>query len=249
VPQPILVTGGTGTLGREVVPRLLAAGQDVRVLSRRARPPADHAWVTGDLSSGQGLDEAVAAATAIVHCATSGRGDGPATARLLDAAKRAGVPHFVYISIVGIDAIPLFYYKAKLEAERLTEESGVPWTILRATQFHDLVAAMFSAQRRLPVTFVPAGVAFQPIAAGEVAERLVELATGLAAGRVPDIGGPQIRTSADLARAYSRVQGHNRPVVSVRLPGKTFQRLRAGSNLTPEHATGKVTFEEFLKPS
>jgi uncharacterized protein YbjT (DUF2867 family) len=247
VTKPILVTGGTGTLGREVVRRLLAAGQDVRVLTRRHRPAAEHAWAVGDLASGEGIAGAVDGVATIVHCATSGRGDAAATRRLADAAKAAGVTHLLYISIVGIDAIPMFYYRAKLDAEQVVEGSGVPWTILRATQFHDLVATMSSAQHRLPVLFALSGVRFQPIDTGTVADRMIELALAPAAGRVPDIGGPEVRTSADLARAYLAATGRKRPVVSLRLPGKIFRALRAGANLTPQHATGKIAFEEFLK--
>lgn len=247
VAKPILVTGGTGKLGREVVRRLLAAGQDVRVLTRRQRPGTEHAWAVGDLASGAGITDAVDGVATVIHCATSNRGDAAATRRLADAAKAAGVTHLLYISIVGIDAIPMFYYQAKLDAEKVVGGSGVPWTILRATQFHDLVATMSSAQRRLPVVFALSGVRFQPIDTGAVADRLTELALAPAAGRVPDIGGPEVRTSADLARAYLDTTGRRRPVVSLRLPGKAFRALRAGANLTPDHATGKVTFEEFLR--
>lgn len=246
---PILVTGGTGTLGRAVVRELASAGREVRVLSRRpqpnTRPPVG--WTTGDLRSGTGIDAAVDGAGVIIHCATTnGRGDVAATRRLVEAARRARDPHLVYISIVGVDAVPLFYYRAKLETERLLQSSGLPWTILRTTQFHDLIVWMCSAQRWSPVTVVPAGVSFQPIHVPEVACRLVELATGTPAGRVPDIGGPQVRGAHELARAWSRATGRRRPVLPVRLPGKIFRGYRDGGHLTPKHAVGRVTFEEFL---
>lgn len=164
--QSVLVTGGTGTLGRAVVQRLLDAAPAgarltdgrpaVRVLSRRSRSAADdrpYDWATGDLRSGEGIDAAVTGADVVIHCATTlGRGDVEATRRLTDAVARQpdGSPHLVHISIVGIDRIPLGYYRAKLEAERIIESSQVPWTILRATQFHDLIARIASAQRGCP---------------------------------------------------------------------------------------------------
>lgn len=237
------MTGGTGTLGRPVVRYLREAGRDVRVLSRR--PGAEVA--TGDLRTGEGVDAAVAGVTTIVHCATTlGRHDVATTRTLVEAARRAGVPHLVYVSIVGVDRVPMPYYRAKLEAEQVVADSGLPWTILRATQFHELIATMWQVQRFLPVTLTPAGVRVQPIAAAEVAARLAELAGGEPAGRVPDLGGPEVRDAADLARAYLRSVGRRRPVLPLRLPGKAFHGYREGGHLTPAHADGRRTFEEWL---
>jgi uncharacterized protein YbjT (DUF2867 family) len=247
VDGPILVTGGTGTLGRIVVRRLIAADRTVRVLSRRPAPaepgPAD--WVTGDLKTGGGLAAAVAGAGVIVHCAT-GRGDVAAGRNLIAAARAAGSPHLVYISIVGVDRAPVGYYKSKFAMERQVEAAGLPWTILRATQFHELILRGCEALAHLPVLPVPAGTAFQPVAAAEVADRLAGLATGPAAGRVPDFGGPEVRAAAGLARGYLRARGRRRPVLPVRLPGAAFAGYRRGDHLAPDHAAGRVTFDQFL---
>ncbi|MER5387621.1 NAD(P)H-binding protein [Saccharopolyspora sp. NPDC002686] len=246
--NPILVTGGTGTLGRAVVERLLDAGHDLRVLSRRSRPAAaGYEWATGDLRTGEGIDAATSGVDAIVHCATTlGRKDVAATQRLIDSARRSGDPHLVYISIVGVDEVPLPYYRAKLEAEERVVSSGLPWTILRTTQFHDLVARMTSVQRRSPVIAALAGVDFQPIDVQEVAARLAELAVGAAAGRVPDMGGPEIRSHRDLAREYLAATGRRRLVLPIRVPGAAFAGYRRGGHLAPEHAVGRVTFSDFL---
>jgi uncharacterized protein YbjT (DUF2867 family) len=249
----ILVTGGTGTLGRHVVWRLLEDEHEVRVLSRRPRPPSDRSpteWARGDLKAGRGLDEALAGIDAVVHCATTrGRGDIAATRNLVEAARRAGGPHLIHVSIVGIDrAAGFFYHRTKLECERIIEESGLPWTTLRATQFHELIVRAVGAQRRLPVAFtLGGGVRLQPVDAREVGERLAELAIGEPAGRVPDMGGPEIRDAAELTRAAVRATGHRRRVVPLRLPGKTFRAIRGGALLAPEHMAGRVTFEEFLE--
>jgi uncharacterized protein YbjT (DUF2867 family) len=247
--NPILVTGGTGTLGRLVAAQLLDAGHEVRVVSRRARPAGRLAptSMAVDLRGGEGIDAAVAGVAAIIHCATSARGDVRAARNLIAAARRAGVPHLVYVSIVGVDRVPLRYYRAKLQVERLLQQSGLGWTILRTTQFHELVLRLAKAAARLPVMLVPAATSVQPIDAGEVAARLVELATTAApAGRVPDLGGPQVRRARDLARAYLRASGRHRRVLPVRLPGAVFRGYRQGSHLTPARAVGRVTFEEFL---
>ena len=184
----ILVTGGTGTLGQLVVPRLRDAGAKVRVLSRRSREAAEGIeFVAGDLDTGEGIDAAVAGAEVIVHCAGAQKGDGDKARTLVRAASRAGASHLVNVSVVGADRIPLAsgidramfgYFGAKLDAERVVADSGLPWTTLRATQFYDLVLTVARQMARLPVIPVPAGVRFQPVDAGEVAARLAELALG-----------------------------------------------------------------------
>ena len=238
----ILVTGGTGTLGRLVTARLRADGHDVRVLSRHREPHAV------DLrQGGAGLDAAVEGVDTIVHCATTKTGgDEKAAAHLMAAARRAGVGHLVFISIVGVDRVPFGYYKAKLVIEKAIEESGLGWTVLRTTQFHDLPVMLFKALSRSPVVLLPADVRDQPIEVAEVADRLAELAVGEPAGRVEDMGGPEIRTFESLARAYLKAAGRRRAVVSVPLWGKAYRGFRSGGHLTPEHAVGKGTFEEYL---
>lgn len=244
--KQVLITGGTGRLGRALVPQLLDAGHDVRVLTRGRREPAAHRWVVGDLRTGSGLTGAVAGEDVIIHLATTnGRGDVATTGNLIEAAKAAGRPHLVYVSIVGIDNVALGYYRAKLACERRVEDSGLPWTILRATQFHDLIASMCDIQRLLPVTLMPSKVRFQPVDITDVADRLVTFAAGPAANRVPDIGGPEVREAAELARSYFRAIGRRRSVWAVPLPGKAIRDYRAGHHLTPNRA-GRITFDEFL---
>ncbi|WP_329189148.1 SDR family oxidoreductase [Streptomyces sp. NBC_01428] len=239
----ILVTGGTGTLGRHVCERLRADGHAVRVLSRHTQPYAV------DLREGGGaLDAAVSGVDAIVHCASSPRGgDERAAGHLVAAARRAAVPHLLYISIVGVDAVPMGYYKAKLAVERQIEESGLGWTILRATQFHELVDQVLTGLAKPPLLFLPAGASDQPIEVTEVADRLAELAAGAPAGRVADLGGPEVRTFPSLAAAHLRATGKRRPVIDVRLWGGAYRAFRDGHHLTPEHAVGKGTFEDYLK--
>ncbi|MFC8943420.1 SDR family oxidoreductase, partial [Streptomyces griseoincarnatus] len=187
--RQVLITGGTGRLGRTLVPRLLDAGHDVRVLTRGRREPAAHRWVVGDLRTGSGLVAAAAGVDVVIHLATTnGRGDVAATGNLIEAVRAAGNPHLVYLSIVGIENVALGYYRAKLACEQLVERSGLPWTILRTTQFHDLIAALCEAQRLLPVTLMPSRVHFQPVDVSEVADQMLTYAAGPAANRVPDIG-------------------------------------------------------------
>ena len=252
----ILVTGGTGTLGRQVVPLLLDAGCDVRVLSRRARDAVDGIeYVQGDLLKDEGVAAAVEGAATIVHCAGSSKGDDDETRNLVRAAARAGKPHLVYISVVGADRIPVVsgvdramfgYFASKLAAERIVADSGLPWTTLRATQFHDLVLTVAQAMTKLPVIPVPRGARFQPVDSGEVAARLVELALGTPAGLVPDMAGPRVYPLADLLRSYLRAAGKHRLMVPVWLPGRAARAVRGGANLAPQRAVGRRTWEDFL---
>ncbi|WP_433285237.1 SDR family oxidoreductase [Pseudonocardia sp. CA-142604] len=246
----VVVTGGTGTLGRRVVEQLVAAGRSVRVVSRRPHRgglPAGVEFVRADLQRRGDADVAVAGATVVVQCATTyGRRDVPLARNVIAACRSAGRPHIVDVSIVGVDRIPIFYYRAKLEVERLLANSGLPWTVQRATQFHDLVARLFDLQRRSPVIVVPAGVRVQPVDVRDVATRLVRLADGAPAGRVPDIGGPEVHELRELAVLYQRMRGGRRPVLPVGLPGAAMRAFRAGANLVPGDAVAGTNFTAYL---
>ena len=164
----MLVTGGTGVLGREVVRRLSSAGIEARVLSRSGR----EGMIRGDLLTGEGLERAVRGVDTIIHCASSPfrksrQIDVEGTGRLLQIAAREGVSHLVYISIVGMERAPSYpYYRIKLDTERVVENSPVPYTILRTTQFHDLTLKAIQFLARSPVMLVPRGFLGQPIDAG-----------------------------------------------------------------------------------
>ena len=254
--SPILVTGGTATLGRRVVRRLRDASCNVRVLSRRSHEFGDGIeFMTGDLATGEGLEAAVNGVETIVHCAGSAKGDEDKARNLVWAASRAGAPHLVYISVVGAERIPVVsrvdramfgYFASKRAAEKVVEDSGLPWTTLRATQFHDLILTVAQQLAKLPVCPVPAGFRFQPVEADEVAARLVELTLGKPSGLVPDMGGPRVYGAAELLRGYLRASKRRRPIVPVWLPGKAARAFRDGANQAPEQAVGHRSWEEFL---
>lgn len=242
----VLVTGGTGTLGREVVRALAESGHRARIASRHPRPvgrSTEHQWATVDYTSGAGLADALAGVDAAV-LATSGYRDTTALRAVMGAAPAS--THLVYVSIVGIDDIPMPYYAQKLAAERELTGSGRPFTILRATQFHDLALALVRALAKPPVMLVPRGLSMQPVSAAEVGARLAALATAEPAGHAPDMGGPEVLSVQELARAYLHAAGMTRRIVPVRVPGRMMRGLAAGANLTPEHADGSQTFAEFL---
>jgi uncharacterized protein YbjT (DUF2867 family) len=252
--QPhVLVTGGTGTLGRSVVRRLSEQGCRVRALSRKQRDAGDGVeYVVGDLAKGTGLEEAVAGADQIIHCASASKGDAEATHNLVNAARAEGrQPHLVYISVVGVDRIRFGYFPMKLAAEKVVVESGLPWTLQRATQFYDFILNGARSTKRLPIVPVPKDFRCQPIDAGEVADRLVALALGPPAGRVPDIGGPEESTWAEMIGQYLQAAGRKRAVLQVWLP--MMKEIRAGALLVRDEPGaaprpyGKTTWEDFLQ--
>jgi len=253
---PILVTGGTGTLGRLLVGRLRDAGQAVRVVSRRPRENTSGVeYVVGDLGTGDGLDVALRGVRTVVHCAGSTKGDGDKARNLVRAASAAGVSHLVYISVVGADRILISgrldrlmfgYFGSKLAAEEIVAGSGIPFTTLRATQFHDLFLLAAQQLAKLPVVPAPKDFRLQPVDADDVARRLTELALGRPAGLVPDLGGPRTYQFSELVREYLHATSRRRLIVQVPLPGKAAAAFRSGGNLTPDHADGQRTWEQFL---
>jgi uncharacterized protein YbjT (DUF2867 family) len=252
----IAVVGGTGTLGSRVVQELAARGHGVRVLSRRApqQPVADSEHRPIDLSTGDGLREALAGVDTLVDAAGSGgigkqawavHVDG--TARLLAAARAEHVSHVVGISIVGIDKVPFSYYRAKLEQERVIEQGGVPWSIVRATQFHQLLDIVFGAAARLRILPL-APFPIRPAAPEIVARVIADIAQQGPAGRSAPVAGPEVATFAELARVWKDVR--ERHVVALRVPFKWSARraLMAGAILPGSEAvTGGPDFAAWLR--
>ena len=194
----VLVTGGTGTLGRDVVMLLRHSGHRARILSRQPRGHVDA--VQGDLKTGAGLTRALAGMEAIVHAASATRGplagratDVRGTRRLLELAREANIGHVVYVSIVGIDGVAYPYYRIKVAAEAVIRHDIVPWSILRATQFHSFMVFALRAFARLPgIVAIP--LAARGIKGGRAASgrRGARQARGHAAGfRWP--GGPRLQ--------------------------------------------------------
>jgi uncharacterized protein YbjT (DUF2867 family) len=258
----ILVTGGTGGLGDRVVTRLRDMGRNVRVLSRHAGHSQEGVeYMVGDLEKNQGLEEVVSGVEIVVHCSGVGKikEDTAQAQNLVVAAKRGGVRHLVGISVVGAERIPvrsavdrsMFAYFASQRAKELViEQSGLPWTNLRATQFYDgFILVMVRAMLRMPIVPLPAGTRFQPVDADEVADALAELALGAPAGQAPEIAGPKIYDCESLLRSYMAAVGKHRPIFKIRMPGAAAAAIRDGANLAPDRAVGRRTWEEFLGAS
>ena len=239
------MAGGTGVVGQHVVAVAEAAGHQAVVLSRR----------TGtDLLAGVGLAAALEGSHAVIDVAntpTLNRAKAvrffeDTTRNLLAAEHEAGVGQHVALSIVGIDRVPSGYYEGKRRQEALVAAGDVPWSILRATQFHEFPGQLL-ARLKGPVVFAPR-MRSATVAAREVAEHLVALATGEARGRVPDLSGPEVHEMPDLMRRVLAAQSRRRPVVAVRLPGKAGKAMATGGLLPSEPGSvGTQTFAEWLE--
>lgn len=245
------VVGGTGSLGALVVEELLGRGHEVRVLTRRALAtlPAGASHRRVDLSTGDGLRDALTGLEVAVDAANDSRRADDVLVeggrRLAAAEAEAGIRHHVAISIVGCDRLPLGYYRAKVAQEEVVAASSVPWTLLRASQFHTLIAGALQAADRLRVR--PTGRAqLQPIDPAIVAERLASAALDEPAGRLPDVAGPEQRSLTELSDAWRRHVG--RALVPVRLPmvGGVGRALREGALCDPAAAAGGPTFADWL---
>jgi uncharacterized protein YbjT (DUF2867 family) len=237
----ILLTGGTGRLGRHVAAALRSRSLHHRILSRS---PGD-GRIVGDLSTGEGLTAALDGVETVLHLATSRSKDIGQTTRLLDAMAGSRA-HLIFVSIVGVDRIPYGYYRDKLASEQAIAASGVPFTILRATQFHGFVNEVLEAQRKLPVTFA-LPVSAQTIHMPEVAERLVELVQAGPSGRVADLGGPEQLTVKQYARQWQAARGIRRPIWTLHLPGATMRAFREGRHMPGLPGAGRVTYREYLE--
>lgn len=231
----ILVTGGTGDIGRRAVALLERAGRDVRVLSRHGgsdSPGVQH--VIGDTRKGEGLDVAFRGASTVLHLAGGAKGDDVAAGHVVAAARRAGADHLVLISVVGADEVPVGYLRAKAAAERTIAASGIPFSILRVAQLHSLLMPVLEKLSRLPVVPAPRDVRLEPVDGDVVAARLTELALDAPTGRVADLVGPDVLGFHEIVTQFLTARHRRRPLWNVPLPGAVGRAYRAGANLATD---------------
>lgn len=240
----IAIVGGAGTLGRPVTDELRAHGHEVRVLSRSsAEYPVDLRTGTGLVSALDGCAVVVDASNASKRAAAT-LVDG--SVRLLEAERQAGVGHHVCVSIVGCDQAPLGYYQVKTRQEHVVRSGPVPWTIVRATQFHELVAQWLATALRWRVLPGPRA-RLQPIAVSEVARVVAELAEARPRQGQLDVAGPEIREVAELTRIWRSVIGRRGPLLPIPVPGRLGRALRAGALCADApDVRGAVTFTDWL---
>lgn len=238
----VLVTGGTGHLGRDLVDRLVQAGHQVRVFARSPQSRADVEWATGDLATGAGLREAMHGVSTVINAATDSpiarRGgfrpidffrspsavDVEGTARLLKSADAAGVQHFLHVSIVGLDDASLPYARVKLAGEQLVRQSRLRWSVVRAMPFYYLLENFLAGLSWLPVWPVPKA-SFNPVDTADVADYLVACAFDGEAGERAEIGGPDDLSLVALAREYQAACRMRRAILPLPVSEKSARGM------------------------
>lgn len=259
--RTVLVTGGTGHLGREVV-RVLRPTHRVRVLTRRPSTGEAEEQVRGDLATGEGLTEALDGVDTVVHAATCSpaaqRGslrptdfwrsppevDVDGTSRLLDTAAQSGVDHFVHISLVGVEQPALPYVQLKHTAEELVSVSDVPWTILRSTLFYWLLDRLLDRAARWPLLPLAGGLPSQPVSEADFAGFVVERVTEGPSGRIEDFGGPEVTALGQLVQEWCRARHDRVRLLQLPAPGKV-QRI-ARRMTAPSGRRGTTSWQEWL---
>jgi uncharacterized protein YbjT (DUF2867 family) len=259
----VVVTGGTGHLGRDLVPRLKGSYR-LRLLARSPGSDPDVEWIRGDLATGDGIAEALTGSQTVIHAATlspaAQRGyfvpkdlwstpssvDRDGTARLLEQAGVAGVGHLIYISIVGIDKPRVPYLRQKLEAEQLVRQGPVPWSIARGAQFHWLLDRMLGKMARLPIVTLPE-MSMEPVDTTDFADYVVEAVVKGPGGRLADFAGPQVLTFAQMFDQWREIRKHPAQTMRIPLPSAAREAVTAMSVGGPGSRHGKITWAEWLR--
>ena len=247
----MLITGGTGLLGRSLS-GIFSENLLPCTIASRHKPPGAMDWRKLDLATGEGCDEAVAGKKILFHLASDAANpsyttDVDGTKRLLDAAARNGVAHFIYISIVGIDRMPLKYYKIKLAAEQEIILSGVPYTILRATQFHEFVDFMLNKLLPYPVGMLPKKALVQPVESRAVAWKLFRLSKGAPLNSTVEMGGPEVLTLGEMANAWLGARRKSKWILNLPSLTASNKALAAGGLTTPENSMECLTWQDWLR--
>jgi uncharacterized protein YbjT (DUF2867 family) len=258
--KPVLVTGGTGHFGRDIVRRLVEDGHLVRVFARSPGPETEVEWAIGDLGTGEGMAAALQDVHTVINAATDSpiaqrggfrpvdffkspsQADVDGTRRMLALCEAAGVEHFLHVSIVGLDDGSLPYARVKLAGERLVRESSLSWSVVRAMPFYYLLDRLLGGLTWLPVWPVPNAV-FNPVDTSDVAAYLMECAFDGNRGMRSEIGGPEDLSCTTVARQYQEHRGMHRPIFAVRVSENT---ARGMSFAVAKGRRGALRWSEWL---
>ncbi|ALJ04118.1 hypothetical protein APS56_02660 [Pseudalgibacter alginicilyticus] len=255
----ILITGGTGHLGRKVAKTLISQNYKVGVLSTKTFTPTKEDNITyymGNLAENTGLKKATNNVDVVIHCASNPRDfqlvDVEGTKNLLKAIGSRAIKHFVYISIVGVDKSDYPYYQAKLEVENLVSNSGFPYTIVRTTQFHSFVVNLIQnfineTTDDKSILKIPKELKFQSIGTQEVAELLARISLESPKGLLPDFGGPKILSFEKMTDSYLKEFHPSWEIQTEMTNDIRHQLFRTGVNLSPNNTFGKEDWNTFIK--
>lgn len=243
----IAVVGGTGTLGSHVVEILKKQKHDVRMLSRHTPE------FKIDLATGEGLREALDGCDVVIDASNSSTNASEilieGTKRLLAAGKVANIKHYICVSIVGCDRLPIGYYRVKTEQEKLVQDGTIPWTIVRATQFHEFVVTLLRNTKRWRVLPLP-HILVQPVDVSEVAQFIADVANGSPVYVHLNITGPEILDIHEINKIMRKNSVFGPRLIPIPFPGRFGHALRtgAGTEENPD-VRGTITFQSWLQKS
>lgn len=241
----ILVTGGTGTLGK-VFTKILDERNAAYLILSRSNQSGSKKIVVGDLLNNQGVAEALKEIDIIIHLATDFKRDVVMTQNLLNSIDKKSNVHLVYISIVGIDKVPFSYYKQKLASENAIKSSGISFTILRATQFHEFIYQIISTFLKFPIGFLPKRIVSQPIQIEIVANELLKISQQPAADKTLEIGGIKNMTLQQMATEWMQLTGKKKWVLNLPILGELGKAFYNGSLTTANRRKESITWKQWL---
>ncbi|HYV94709.1 MAG TPA: NAD(P)H-binding protein [Chitinophagales bacterium] len=248
-----LVTGGSGVLGKELC-KILSGEKIPFLIAGRKKPMNDlYEWKHLDLESDEGFDDLLEETETVFHLASAtanwnAKVDVDGTKKLLDAAKQYSIKHFIYISIVGTDLVPMKYYRIKAATEKVIQQSGFQnFSILRATQFHDLIDGIFTGLNKYPFIFIPKNLKVQPIEAGVVAKRLFQIFRQPPSRQIENIGGNEILFTQQMMRTWLDVLKSKKKMISLPLPFSFARKIATGALTCRERAEESCTWQQWLE--
>ncbi|MEO8514035.1 MAG: SDR family oxidoreductase [Ignavibacteria bacterium] len=248
----ILITGASGTLGKQLCKVLTSHNIPYIAISRNEvdiEPPAK--WMYIDLNSGEGLEKLPRQIDTVIHLASNASNKNSAsdpelTNEMLKFSRAKKVSHFIYMSIVGIDKIPYPYYEQKLHSENLVISGNLPYTIFRATQFHQLIDFFLSNSLKFPIALLQKKFKFQPIDPKSVAKKLYEISQGDPVTGIVNLGGPEILTYGEMYTDWLKAKDRKAFVINLPAIGNRSKAFVNGYNTCSEKDSQGATWKEYL---
>lgn len=241
----VLITGGTGTLGKQLCAQLDTHGVQYQVGTRKSN--LGEKYITMDLVQNVGVSDAIAGKEIIFHLATDMKKETVATQNLIRALGTNSDVHLIYISIVGIDKVPFPYYKRKLASENVIKQSGIPYTILRATQFHEFANNILETLLKYRVGFLPKKIVLQTIGSEVVASELYKISKRKAQNATNEIGGPIIQNLNQMCQIWLCQTHRKRWIINLPIPGQLGRTFKGGYLTTPNIHGHSSSYGDWLR--
>ncbi|CAF4527044.1 unnamed protein product [Rotaria sp. Silwood1] len=261
----VLIVGGTGPVGQTLSKLFLSSQTPFLIGSRNpisinnendnVASQSTSNWIHMDLTKNEGINKSIdddvdtILYLASLPQATTNDGqpiDITLTKNLLNSIQKKNIKHLVYLSIVGVDKMPFSYYKGKLECERLIKESGIPYTILRATQFHSLVEDFANYLLNYPMDTISKVAKIQPIQIEAVAMELAKIVKEPPLNSTYDIGGRKIYTMKEIADSLLEARPEKKPTVNMPIIDEILNGFAEGYNTCDNISLNSNTWEEYL---